>query len=50
MIYFLDSETGQILWQHKSTNGFVNTITPVNNNKFITTDFDGRVNYFLINK
>jgi outer membrane protein assembly factor BamB/predicted MPP superfamily phosphohydrolase len=50
MIYSLDSETGKILWQHKSTNGFINTITPLSHNKFITTDFDGRVNYFLINK
>ncbi len=50
MIYSLDSETGKIFWQHKITNGFVNTITPLSNNKFITTDFDGKVNYFLINK
>ncbi len=44
MIYSLDSETGKILWQHKSTNGLINTITPLTNNKFITTDFDGKVN------
>jgi outer membrane protein assembly factor BamB len=50
MIYSLDSETGKILWQHKITNGFVNTITPLSNNNFITTDFDGKVNYFLLNK
>lgn len=50
MIYSLDSETGEILWQHKSTNGLINTITPLTNNSFITTDFDGRVNFFLINK
>lgn len=50
MIYSLHSETGKIIWQHKSTNGLINTITPLTNNKFITTDFDGRVNYFLINK
>ena len=46
MIYSLDSETGKILWQHKSTNGFVNTISPLSANKFITTDFDGKVKYF----
>ncbi len=50
MIYSLDSETGKILWQHKSTNGLINTITPLTNNKFIATDFDSKVNYFLINK
>ena len=44
MIYSLDSETGKILWQHKSTNGFVNTITPLSKDEIITTDFDGRVN------
>ena len=50
MIYSLDSETGKILWQHKSTNGFVNTITPFSKNEIITTDFDGKVKYFVINK
>lgn len=50
MIYSLDSETGKILWQHKSTNGFVNTITPISNDKIITTDFDGKVKYFYINQ
>jgi len=44
MIYSLDSKTGKILWQHKSTNGFVNTITPLSKEEIITTDFDGRVN------
>jgi outer membrane protein assembly factor BamB/predicted phosphodiesterase len=44
MIYCLDSETGKILWQHKITNGFVNTITPISKAKIITTDFDGKVN------
>lgn len=43
MIYSLDSKTGKILWQHKITNGFVNTITPISNQEIITTDFDGRV-------
>jgi outer membrane protein assembly factor BamB/predicted phosphodiesterase len=41
MIYSLDSKTGKILWQHKITNGFVNTITPISNHEIITTDFDG---------
>ena len=43
MIYSLDSKTGKILWQHKITNGFVNTINPLINKEIITTDFDGRV-------
>jgi outer membrane protein assembly factor BamB/predicted MPP superfamily phosphohydrolase len=48
MIYSLDSETGKILWQHKSTNGLINTITPLSKNKFITTDFDGKISYYSI--
>ena len=48
MIYSLDSETGKILWQHKSTNGLINTITPLSNNKFITTDFDGKSKLYFI--
>lgn len=48
MVYGLDSDTGSIKWQHKSTNGLINTITPLTNNKFITTDFDGKVNLITI--
>ena len=43
MIYSLDAETGKILWQHKISNGFINTVTPINNHQIITTDFDGKV-------
>ncbi|MBK7630399.1 MAG: PQQ-binding-like beta-propeller repeat protein [Ignavibacteriales bacterium] len=43
MIYSLDSESGKIIWQHKISNGFVNTVTPINNHQIITTDFDGKV-------
>jgi outer membrane protein assembly factor BamB/predicted phosphodiesterase len=43
MIYSLDFETGRILWQHKISNGFVNTITAIGTHQIITTDFDGRV-------
>ena len=48
MIYSLHSETGKILWQHKSSNGLINTITPLVNNRFITTDFEGKVKCFFI--
>lgn len=50
MIFSLDSETGKILWQHKITNGFVNTITPISKDKIITTDFDGKVNLIKVIK
>lgn len=43
VIYSLDSETGNINWQHKISNGFVNTITAINDKKIITTDFDGKI-------
>lgn len=44
VIYALDTETGKVLWQHKISNGFINTVTPINNHQIITTDFDGKVN------
>lgn len=43
MIYCLDSETGNILWQHKISNGYVNTITAISKDKIIATDFDGKI-------
>jgi outer membrane protein assembly factor BamB len=46
IVYGLDSDTGSIKWQHKSTNCLLNTITPLTNNKFITTDFDGKMIFF----
>lgn len=47
MIYALNSKTGEIIWQYKISNGYVNTITPIDNTDIITTDFDGNV--MLIN-
>ena len=49
MIYSFDSETGKILWQHKITNGFVNTIIPISNKEIITTDFDGKISIIATN-
>ncbi len=43
MIYSLDSRTGQINWQHKISNGYINTITAIDKNKIIATDFDGKI-------
>lgn len=47
VIYSIDSSDGKILWKYKLTNGFVNTITVVNKNQIIATDFDGRVTYLV---
>ncbi len=43
MIYSLNAKNGNINWQHKISNGYINTITPLNNNEIITTGFDGKV-------
>uniref|UniRef100_A0A7V3E7Y1 Metallophosphoesterase n=1 Tax=Ignavibacterium album TaxID=591197 RepID=A0A7V3E7Y1_9BACT len=43
VIYALDSSNGKILWKHKISNGFVNTLTVIDKNHIITTDFDGNV-------
>lgn len=43
MIFCLNPLTGKINWQHKFSNGFVNTITAISNKKIIVTDFDGTV-------
>lgn len=43
VIYSLDSSNGKILWKHKITNGYVNTITAISKNQIIATDFDGNI-------
>jgi len=48
MIFSLNSETGKIIWQHKITNGYVNTITTISKDEIITTDFDGNVRKIIV--
>ncbi|AFH48701.1 WD40-like repeat protein [Ignavibacterium album JCM 16511] len=48
VIYSLNSSDGKILWIHKLTNGFINTISVINKKKIITTDFDGNVTYLIV--
>lgn len=43
VIYALNSSSGEILWKYKISNGFVNTLTVIDKNKIIATDFDGNV-------
>lgn len=45
VIHALDSNNGEILWKFKVSNGFVNTLTVIDKNNLITTDFDGNVIY-----
>lgn len=43
LLLALDAKTGGIKWQHKIGVGVVNTITPLNANEVLATDFDGKV-------
>lgn len=45
VIYALDSNNGKIFWKYKISNGFVNTLTVIDKNTLIATDFDGNVSY-----
>jgi outer membrane protein assembly factor BamB len=42
-LYALSSDNGKIIWIHKLSSGYINTITPVSVNKIITTGFDGMI-------
>lgn len=48
VIYSLDSTNGKILWKYKITNGFVNTLTVVDKNQTIATDFDGNITCLVV--
>ncbi len=50
VIYSLDAQTGKINWQYKITNGYINTITPIDDNNIIATDFDGNITLIKFNK
>lgn len=50
VIYSLDSSNGKILWKHKITNGFVNTLTAIDKDQIIVTDFDGNITYLVVEK
>ncbi|MFO7525112.1 MAG: PQQ-binding-like beta-propeller repeat protein [Ignavibacteriaceae bacterium] len=42
-LYSLNSNNGEILWIHKLSNGYINTVTPISSEKIITTGFDGMI-------
>lgn len=42
-LYALSSDNGKIIWIHKLSSGYINTITLVSVNKIITTGFDGMI-------
>jgi outer membrane protein assembly factor BamB/predicted phosphodiesterase len=43
VVYALDPKTGAVKWEHKVGVGVVNTGVPLNANRVLTSDFDGRV-------
>jgi outer membrane protein assembly factor BamB/predicted phosphodiesterase len=45
LIFSLNVNDGRILWKYKVSDGFVNTITPVDKNNIITTSFDGKITF-----
>ncbi len=47
VIYSLDSSKGKILWKYKVTNSFVNTLTVIDKNRVIATDFDGNITLLI---
>lgn len=49
-LYSLSSDTGEILWIHKLSSGYVNTVTPISSKKIVTTGFDGMIKLIGIEK
>ncbi len=45
VIYSLDSNNGELFWKYKISNVFINTLTFIDRNNLIATDFDGNVSY-----
>lgn len=42
-LYALNSNNGEMLWIHKVSSGYINTVTPITSKKIITTGFDGMI-------
>jgi outer membrane protein assembly factor BamB/Icc-related predicted phosphoesterase len=43
LLIALDAKTGAIQWEHKLGVGVINTVVPLDANRVLTTDFDGRL-------
>lgn len=48
LLFALNSEDGKILWKYKVSNGFVNTVTPIDKNNLVVTAFDGRITFLSV--
>ena len=49
-LYALKSDTGEILWIHKLSSGYINTVTPLTSIKIVTSGFDGTIKLIGINQ
>lgn len=47
-LYALNSKTGKILWIHKLSSGYINTVTALASDKIISTGFDGVIKLLYI--
>lgn len=43
LVFALDEQSGNILWEHKIGNTIVNTVAPIDARRVVVTDFDGKV-------
>lgn len=48
LVFALNSVDGKILWKHKVSNGFVNTITPIDKNNLVITALDGKITFLSV--
>lgn len=49
-LYAIRSDNGEILWIHKLSTGYINTVTPVSSKKIITTGLDGLIKLISVEK
>ncbi|MGQ9798796.1 MAG: outer membrane protein assembly factor BamB family protein [Ignavibacterium sp.] len=48
LLFALNSEDGKILWKYKVSNGFVNTVIPINKNNLVITALDGKITFLSV--
>ena len=49
-LYALKNKNGEILWVHKLSSGYINTVTPLSSEKITTTGMDGMVKLIFVSK
>lgn len=48
LVFALNSDDGKILWRYKVSNGYVNTVTPIDKNNLVITAFDGKITFLSV--